>query len=138
MRHLKLRSARKNLKNTHTRPEEDAHSKLTQQHVNRKGTHANVSVEASGSNVDEEKMGPKKNSWDDPISRSEDHSDLKSQGAQKMMALACHACGRPFNSTFTVSEFSNLSTAQYESGTLHLCPHCGEVSMYMLKDYFEK
>jgi DNA-directed RNA polymerase subunit RPC12/RpoP len=56
---------------------------------------------------------------------------------QKKMVLKCKACGNDFQSTFSVREFSMLSQEQYEAGTLHLCPDCGNLSIYKMKDYRE-
>jgi len=64
--------------------------------------------------------------------------DVEQVDKPNIMTLDCHSCGRSFDSTFTSSEFSYLPKEQYETGTLHLCPHCGNLSMYLLKDYFEK
>jgi len=55
----------------------------------------------------------------------------------KKMVLNCKSCGLDFDSTFSVDEFSLLSEDQNRSGTLHLCPHCGNLSIYELKDYQE-
>jgi hypothetical protein len=55
----------------------------------------------------------------------------------KKMELKCKACGKAFDSTFSVEEFSLLPRQQYEAGTLHLCPACGNLSIYELKDYQE-
>lgn len=57
---------------------------------------------------------------------------------QTIMEITCKTCGKPFDSTFTVDEFVNLSREQYEAGTLHLCPFCGTISLYRLKDYHEQ
>ena len=53
------------------------------------------------------------------------------------MWLKCKSCGKVFNSTYTSEEFATIPKEQYEAGTLHLCPHCGSLSTYLLKDYFE-
>jgi len=53
------------------------------------------------------------------------------------MVLACKSCSISFDSTFTVDEFSLVSEQQFESGTLHICPHCGNLSIYLMKDYRE-
>jgi predicted RNA-binding Zn-ribbon protein involved in translation (DUF1610 family) len=55
----------------------------------------------------------------------------------KKMVLRCKSCGQEFDSTFSIEEFSMLSKEQYEAGTLHLCPSCGNLSIYTLKDYKE-
>jgi len=55
----------------------------------------------------------------------------------KKMVLKCKACGGDFDSTFSVEEFSLLPEDQNKSGTLHLCPHCGNLSIYELRDYQE-
>jgi uncharacterized protein (DUF983 family) len=55
----------------------------------------------------------------------------------KKMVLKCKSCGSDFDSTFSVDEFSLLSEDQNRSGTLHLCPHCGNLSIYELRDYRE-
>ncbi len=64
------------------------------------------------------------------------HPDIDDQRAEKML-LKCRSCKKVFDSTFTREEFSSLSIDQNESGTLHLCPHCGNLAIYLLKDYFE-
>ena len=56
---------------------------------------------------------------------------------QMKMLLKCKSCGKIFNSTFTAEDFETIPAEQYEAGTLHLCPHCGALSTYLLKDYFE-
>ncbi len=53
------------------------------------------------------------------------------------MLVKCRACGREFDSTFTVDDFAKLRLDQKESGTLHLCPHCGTLGLYVIRDYFE-
>jgi hypothetical protein len=53
------------------------------------------------------------------------------------MSLDCKSCGNSFDSTFTVEEYESLPTEQYEAGTLHICPHCGFLGTYLLKDYKE-
>lgn len=53
------------------------------------------------------------------------------------MLLKCKSCGKLFDSTFTTADFALLPKDQNESGTLHLCPHCGQLSIYLLKDYAE-
>ncbi len=55
----------------------------------------------------------------------------------KKMVLKCKSCGQDFDSTYSIEEFSMLSKEQYEAGTLHLCPSCGNLSIYVLKDYGE-
>jgi hypothetical protein len=55
----------------------------------------------------------------------------------RKMILMCKACGANFDSTFSVEEFSLLAEDQNRSGTLHLCPNCGNLSIYELKDYQE-
>lgn len=55
----------------------------------------------------------------------------------RKMVLKCKACRADFDSTFSIEEFSMLSRKQYEAGTLHLCPNCGNLSIYELKDYRE-
>lgn len=56
---------------------------------------------------------------------------------EKYMVIQCKACNRFFDSTFTTSEFALLPVKQFEAGTLHLCPHCGNLSAYLLSDYKE-
>ncbi|MGI0080226.1 MAG: hypothetical protein ACRECH_11430 [Nitrososphaerales archaeon] len=53
------------------------------------------------------------------------------------MLIKCKSCAKLFDSTFTAEEFASLPKDQNESGTLHLCPHCGQLSIYLLKDYVE-
>jgi len=53
------------------------------------------------------------------------------------MVLTCKSCKEEFDSTFSVEDFATLPKEQYESGTLHLCPSCGNLSIYELKDYHE-
>jgi len=62
--------------------------------------------------------------------------DLNSTGTRKV-ALSCKSCKGEFDSTFSVEEFSALPHDQFGTGTLHLCPHCGNLSIYMLTDYHE-
>ena len=57
---------------------------------------------------------------------------------KKMMLVKCRSCAKSFDTTFTVQDFETLSRNQMESGTLHLCPQCGNLSLYVLKDYFEE
>jgi hypothetical protein len=61
---------------------------------------------------------------------------MKEKQSNKMV-LKCKSCGSYFDSTFSVEEFSSLPPDQNESGTLHLCPQCGNLSIYELKDYKE-
>jgi DNA-directed RNA polymerase subunit RPC12/RpoP len=62
---------------------------------------------------------------------------LTDRTTNQRMVLKCKSCGSEFDSTFSVEEFSLLSKEQYEAGTLHLCPHCGNLSIYELKDYHD-
>lgn len=55
----------------------------------------------------------------------------------KKMVLKCKSCRNYFDSTFSVEEFSQLPRDQNQAGTLHLCPHCGNLSIYELVDYKE-
>lgn len=55
----------------------------------------------------------------------------------KAMKVNCRACGRSFETTFSVDDFERLSSDQSEAGTLHICPHCGDLGLYKMKDYFE-
>ncbi len=64
-------------------------------------------------------------------------SELPSSQNEKKMVLKCKSCGENFDSTFSVEEFSLLPEDQNGSGTLHLCPQCGNLSIYELKDYRE-
>jgi len=64
-----------------------------------------------------------------------DPDDLKAKTAK--MVLVCKYCSSSFDSTFTVDEFSLISGQQLESGTLHICPHCGNLSIYLMTDYRE-
>ena len=57
---------------------------------------------------------------------------------KKMMLVKCRSCAKSFDTTFNVQDFETLSRNQMESGTLHLCPHCGNLSLYVLKDYCEE
>lgn len=57
--------------------------------------------------------------------------------AKKKMILKCKSCNEEFDSTFSVEEFSSLPEDQHQTGTLHLCPHCGNLSIYGLSDYKE-
>jgi hypothetical protein len=63
--------------------------------------------------------------------------ELGNSRNSKKMVLKCKACGGDFDSTFSVEEFSLLPEDQNKSGTLHLCPHCGNLSIYELGDYQE-
>jgi hypothetical protein len=53
------------------------------------------------------------------------------------MIVSCRACGREFESTFTNEDFAKLPLIQKESGTLHICPHCGNLGLYAIRDYHE-
>jgi hypothetical protein len=53
------------------------------------------------------------------------------------MVVTCKSCGKEFDSTFTFEDFAALSKEQFEAGTLHLCPFCGNLSLYEMKDYHE-
>ena len=64
-------------------------------------------------------------------------SDSPSQKHTKMMLLKCRYCHNLFDSTFSTEDFAYVSTQQNEAGTVHLCPHCGQLSIYLLKDYLE-
>ena len=64
-------------------------------------------------------------------------SEAPSQKHSKMMLLRCRYCDNLFDSTFAAEDFAFLSIQQNESGTVHLCPHCGHLSIYLLKDYLE-
>ncbi|MGI0090553.1 MAG: hypothetical protein ACREBS_02480 [Nitrososphaerales archaeon] len=63
--------------------------------------------------------------------------DSQKQKQAKRMSLTCKSCGKSFDSTFTEEEFALLPRDQNETGTLHLCPLCGNLSTYLLKDYRE-
>ena len=54
------------------------------------------------------------------------------------MSLICKSCREAFDSAFTVADFESLAVEQYEAGTLHICPHCGFLGTYLLKDYKEE
>jgi Zn ribbon nucleic-acid-binding protein len=56
---------------------------------------------------------------------------------KKLMLVKCVNCGKLFDSSFTVNDFQNLSAEQMESGTLHLCVHCGHLGLYRIRDYIE-
>ena len=56
---------------------------------------------------------------------------------KELMKVKCRTCRKIFDTTFTVEDFESLPRDQIQSGTLHLCPYCGDLSLYMLKDYFE-
>ena len=57
------------------------------------------------------------------------------QREKRSMLLKCKSCTKLFDSTFTEEEFAFLPKDQNESGTLHLCPHCGQLAIYLLEDY---
>jgi hypothetical protein len=59
------------------------------------------------------------------------------QKPEPKMVITCKSCNQEFDSTFSVEDFATLPKEQYESGTLHLCPFCGILSIYALKDYHE-
>ena len=61
----------------------------------------------------------------------------KNPSGKGKMLLKCKSCGKLFDSAFTTGDFAFLPKDQNESGTLHLCPHCGQLSIYLLKDYAE-
>jgi uncharacterized C2H2 Zn-finger protein len=58
-------------------------------------------------------------------------------GSPKMMQVRCVKCGNLFESTFSVDDFHSLPSSFTDGGTLHLCPHCGHLGIYSLKDYVE-
>lgn len=64
-------------------------------------------------------------------------SEIRDRSEKRKMLLKCKSCLNFFDSTFTTDEFALLPKDQNESGTLHLCPHCGQLSIYLLKDYTE-
>lgn len=78
-----------------------------------------------------------------PISFEGAHFDLKNDIAPEKtktsgtMLVRCRSCGKEFDTTFTVDDFAKLPLDQRESGTLHICPYCGVLSLYLIKDYFE-
>ena len=59
------------------------------------------------------------------------------QEPEPKMVVTCKSCGKEFDSTFSVEDFAALSKEQHEAGTLHLCPFCGNLSIYEMKDYHE-
>ena len=59
------------------------------------------------------------------------------RGKERKMTLLCRACDKRFDSTFGVEDFASLSSEQMKSGTIHLCPFCGELAIYQLVDYQE-
>jgi DNA-directed RNA polymerase subunit RPC12/RpoP len=61
----------------------------------------------------------------------------KDLSGSERMAIRCKRCSHEFDSTFTAEELAILSNDQNESGTLHLCPECGQLSIYLLRDYFQ-
>lgn len=63
--------------------------------------------------------------------------ETRDPAEKRKMLLKCKSCLNFFDSTFTIDEFALLPKDQNESGTLHLCPHCGQLSIYLLKDYTE-
>ncbi len=67
----------------------------------------------------------------------EEPNEIAEVEKEHRMSLKCKSCGRFFDSTFTVEEFASLPTDQTEVGTLHLCPSCGALAIYHLKDYVE-
>ncbi|MDA4131345.1 MAG: hypothetical protein OK457_11290 [Thaumarchaeota archaeon] len=76
-----------------------------------------------------------------PLSSNSTKSSKEMDRDQKLepkMVVTCKACAKDFDSTFSVEDFATLSKEQYEAGTLHLCPHCGNLSIYVLKDYHEQ
>jgi hypothetical protein len=56
---------------------------------------------------------------------------------QEKMVLTCKFCGKNFDSTFSVKEIEQISEEQFEAGTLHLCPYCGNLSTYQIRDYHQ-
>ena len=69
------------------------------------------------------------------VTMSQGKKDAGSGSDERKMSLKCKSCGEEFDSTFTVDDFSLLSNNQLDSGTLHICPDCGSLSIYELKDY---
>jgi transcription elongation factor Elf1 len=70
----------------------------------------------------------------DVLKLSKSTSDQK----KKVMFVRCRVCGEPFETTFSADEIDRFSSKQNEVGTLHLCPNCGDLSLYKMNDYFEK
>ncbi|MDG6908102.1 MAG: hypothetical protein JRN20_20220 [Nitrososphaerota archaeon] len=66
-------------------------------------------------------------------------TDVREESAmeERKMILYCRTCGKAFDSTFAVNDFAALSSEQLRAGTIHLCPHCGELAIYQLSDYKE-
>jgi predicted RNA-binding Zn-ribbon protein involved in translation (DUF1610 family) len=56
---------------------------------------------------------------------------------KRVMFVSCRICRKSFETTFSTDDFERLSVNQSETGTLHLCPNCGDLSLYKMKDYFE-
>ena len=76
-----------------------------------------------------------------PVKISSESKSVESmiQGDQEpKMVVSCKSCGQEFDSTFSVNDFAALSKEQHEAGTLHLCPFCGNLSIYEMKDYHER
>jgi DNA-directed RNA polymerase subunit RPC12/RpoP len=65
------------------------------------------------------------------------NSESEIEPKVKMMLIKCAKCGRLFDSSFTAEDFQRLSADQLESGTLHLCVHCGHLGLYRIRDYIE-
>ncbi|MDG6995258.1 MAG: hypothetical protein JRN52_04980 [Nitrososphaerota archaeon] len=63
--------------------------------------------------------------------------EIRSVPEERRMILHCRTCSKPFDSTFAVNDFAALSAEQLKAGTIHLCPHCGELAIYQLRDYEE-
>ena len=63
--------------------------------------------------------------------------EIREKAMNHKMTLKCKSCLKYFDSTFSVEEFSLLPKDQNTAGTLHLCPHCGNLSIYKLEDYEE-
>jgi DNA-directed RNA polymerase subunit RPC12/RpoP len=68
---------------------------------------------------------------------SEDREDVGREKRRRMV-VRCSECNKLFDSTFTIEDIANLPREGLESGTMHLCPYCGYLGLYLLKDYIEE
>jgi DNA-directed RNA polymerase subunit RPC12/RpoP len=69
---------------------------------------------------------------------SNDSSSTDIKRSSSAMLVKCRACGEEFDSPLAVDDFPKLLLDQKESGTLQMCPHCGTLGLYAIRDYCER
>ncbi len=53
----------------------------------------------------------------------------------RRLMVKCNKCGSLFDSMFTDNDIEKLPRDQLDVGTFHLCPYCGYLGVYHLKNY---